>query len=52
MPTPVTDGKHIWVKYSFGVVACYDLDGNRKWLVDARSPATFLVRLHRSWSTA
>lgn len=32
MPVPVTDGKHIWVKYGTGVAACYDLDGNRKWL--------------------
>ena len=31
--TPVTDGKHVWVKFGTGVVACHDLDGNRKWMV-------------------
>jgi outer membrane protein assembly factor BamB len=31
-PTPVTDGKEIFVAYGNGLVACYDLDGNRKWL--------------------
>ena len=31
--TPVTDGKRVWVKFGTGVVACYDLDGNRKWMV-------------------
>lgn len=30
--TPVTDGKHIWVKHGTGVAACYDLDGKRKWM--------------------
>jgi outer membrane protein assembly factor BamB len=31
-PTPVTDGKHVWVAYGNGLMACYDLDGNREWL--------------------
>lgn len=31
--TPVTDGKHIWVKFNTGVLACFDLDGKRKWMV-------------------
>lgn len=31
-PTPVTDGKEVFVAYGNGLVACYDLDGNRKWL--------------------
>ena len=31
-PTPTTDGKHVCVFYTTGVVACYDLDGNRKWI--------------------
>ena len=30
--TPVTDGKNLWVVYGDGLVACYDLDGNRQWL--------------------
>ena len=32
--TPVTDGTHVWVKYNTGVAACFDLDGNRKWMVE------------------
>ena len=32
MPTPATDGKHVWVKFGTGVLACFDLDGNRKWM--------------------
>jgi outer membrane protein assembly factor BamB len=31
-PTPVTNGKELFVAYGNGLVACYDLDGNRKWL--------------------
>jgi outer membrane protein assembly factor BamB len=31
-PTPVTDGKRICVFFTTGVSACYDLDGNRKWI--------------------
>jgi outer membrane protein assembly factor BamB len=30
-PTPVTDGQHVYALYGSGVVACFDLDGNRKW---------------------
>ena len=29
--TPVTDGKFVFVCFETGIVACYDLDGNRKW---------------------
>ncbi len=32
MPTPVSDGKHVWVKNGLGGVACFDLDGNRRWM--------------------
>ena len=31
-PTPVSDGQHVYVVFGTGVVACYDLDGNRKWI--------------------
>ncbi len=31
-PTAVSDGKHVCVFYTTGVSACYDLDGNRKWI--------------------
>lgn len=30
--TPVTDGKRLYVLYGNGLVACYDLAGNRQWL--------------------
>jgi hypothetical protein len=58
-PTPVSDGKHVWVWCGNAVAACYDLDGHRKWItrVPAKelsypsSPAlaggTFAVFLHR-----
>jgi outer membrane protein assembly factor BamB len=32
LPTPVSDGKHVWVWPGSGVAACYDLDGNRRWI--------------------
>jgi outer membrane protein assembly factor BamB len=31
-PTPVSDGKFIYVSYATGIVVCHDLDGQRKWL--------------------
>jgi outer membrane protein assembly factor BamB len=31
-PTPVTNGKDVFVAFGNGLVACFDLDGNRKWL--------------------
>jgi outer membrane protein assembly factor BamB len=31
-PTPVTDGQRIFVAFGNGLVASYDLDGNRQWL--------------------
>jgi len=30
--TPLSDGKHVWVLVGTGVAACFDLDGNRKWV--------------------
>lgn len=37
-PSPVSDGKHVWVWCGNGIAACYDLDGNRRWItrVDAK----------------
>lgn len=32
MPTPVSDGKHVYVWSGLGVAACYDLDGRRQWI--------------------
>jgi outer membrane protein assembly factor BamB len=31
-PTPVSDGKHVWVWCGNAVAACYDLDGHRRWI--------------------
>jgi outer membrane protein assembly factor BamB len=36
-PTPVSDGKHVWVWCGNAVAACYDLDGKRQWIT--RLPA-------------
>ncbi len=33
VPTPVSDGQNVYVLFETGVVACYDLAGNRKWAV-------------------
>jgi outer membrane protein assembly factor BamB len=30
--TPVSDGKNVYVWFGSGVAACYDADGNRKWI--------------------
>jgi hypothetical protein len=32
MPTPVSDGNHVYVWSGMGVAACYDLDGRRQWI--------------------
>ena len=37
-PTPTTDGKFIYVLFGTGVVACYDLDGNRQWIKFVQAP--------------
>jgi outer membrane protein assembly factor BamB len=34
--TPTSDGKHVCVFFTTGVSACYDLDGNRKWIAGGR----------------
>jgi outer membrane protein assembly factor BamB len=31
-PTPISDGKCVWVFVGTGIVACYDLDGTRLWI--------------------
>jgi len=33
-PSPVTDGKHVWVVTGTGVVTAFDMDGNRIWKRD------------------
>ena len=37
-PTPVSDGRHVWVLFGTGTAACYDLDGNRKWIKFVEKP--------------
>ena len=32
MPTPVSDGTHVWVWNGMGVAACFNLDGKRPWI--------------------
>lgn len=32
MPTPLSDGKHVFVWNGMGVAACFDLDGQRQWI--------------------
>ncbi|HEY3325221.1 MAG TPA: PQQ-binding-like beta-propeller repeat protein [Planctomycetota bacterium] len=31
-PTPVCDGKFIYMSYGCGLVACHDMDGKRQWI--------------------
>ena len=33
-PSPCTDGQHVWVFFSTGILACYDFDGTEKWKFD------------------
>ncbi len=34
-PTPVSDGRHVWIKSNTGSVACLDLaDGSLRWIAD------------------
>jgi outer membrane protein assembly factor BamB len=33
-PSPCTDGQHVWVFFSTGILACYDFDGNEVWKLD------------------
>ncbi|HEY3396977.1 MAG TPA: PQQ-binding-like beta-propeller repeat protein [Armatimonadota bacterium] len=44
-PTPVSDGAHVWVAFGNGVVACYDLDGNRVW-------ARLVEKPQHGWGTS
>ena len=31
-PTPVSDGKFVYAVFGSGIVACYDMEGGRKWI--------------------
>ncbi|KKL08031.1 hypothetical protein LCGC14_2580010, partial [marine sediment metagenome] len=37
-PTPVSDGKFVYVHTGYGTTACYDLDGKRQWIVKTDKP--------------
>ena len=37
-PTPVSDGKNVYVLFGTGVAACYDLEGNPKWVKLVQKP--------------
>ncbi|MBI1904053.1 MAG: PQQ-binding-like beta-propeller repeat protein, partial [Planctomycetia bacterium] len=42
MPTPVCDGRHVYVWSGMGVAASYDLDGRRRWITRvAQSELTY-----------
>ncbi|MBM4068195.1 MAG: hypothetical protein FJ271_04540 [Planctomycetes bacterium] len=41
MPSPVSDGKYVYVWIGTGVAACFDLDGRRQWIT--RVPADELA---------
>ncbi len=42
-PVPTSDGNWVWVVFDSGIVACYDLEGNRRWVrwYDARQTTTY-----------
>ncbi len=42
-PTPVSDGKRVWVFIGTGIVACHDLDGSTRWInrYDLRQNTTY-----------
>src|SRR5262245_7521602 len=33
-PSPITDGKHVWVHFATGELACYDYAGERIWAIN------------------
>lgn len=35
-PSPSTDGKHVWVFFGTGMLACYDVNGNEIWKFDVQ----------------
>ena len=42
-PTPVSDGKWVWVLLGTGIVACHDLEGKSRWMnwYDLRQTTTY-----------
>jgi outer membrane protein assembly factor BamB len=37
MPTPLSDGKHVYVWSGMGIAACFDLDGKRRWITRVKT---------------
>jgi outer membrane protein assembly factor BamB len=37
MPTPVSDGEHVYVWSGMGVAACFDLEGRRQWITRVKA---------------
>jgi len=37
-PTPTSDGENVYVLFTTGTAACYDMDGNRKWIKQIEKP--------------
>ena len=37
-PTPVTDGKFVYASFGTGIVVCYDLAGQRRWMRQLDAP--------------
>lgn len=37
MPTPISDGKHVYIWSGQGVAACFDLDGKKQWMTPVKS---------------
>ncbi len=33
-PSPITDGKHVWVCFGTGILACFSVDGSHVWAMD------------------
>jgi len=36
--TPTSDGTHVWVLFGTGVAACFDMNGDRKWITFIERP--------------
>jgi outer membrane protein assembly factor BamB len=49
--TPVSDGRFVYVWYVTGVIACYDLDGQRQWISDIGREKTLGGHHHGSHSS-
>ncbi len=37
-PSVVSDGRHVWAFTNLNAVACFDMEGNRRWIIDVRLP--------------